>query len=156
MYYTIKLTSLTATENLAKLIAQVIVPKFVIALNGDLATGKTTLTRLILRQLGITGQVKSPTFTLVEPYQINDMTIYHFDLYRFNDPEEWYELGFDEYFDEQSLIFIEWATKAGGVIPYFDWQCELKIINNQRQLTIYPLTDIGRACLSNLINHAEA
>ena len=99
MIHVFNLESLNATENLATKIAQVIVPNFIVSLSGNLGAGKTTLTRAILRAIGITGSIKSPTFTLVEPYQLESYVVYHFDLYRFRDPEEWFDAGFDEYFN---------------------------------------------------------
>ena len=92
-------------------------------LAGDLGAGKTTLTRYWLHALGHTGAVKSPTYTLVEPYQIQQKNgtvkpVYHADLYRLQDPEELSFIGFDEYLDEpNALIIIEWASRADGYLP---------------------------------------
>ncbi|HCI30983.1 MAG TPA: tRNA (adenosine(37)-N6)-threonylcarbamoyltransferase complex ATPase subunit type 1 TsaE, partial [Psychrobacter sp.] len=92
-------------------------------LAGDLGAGKTTLTRYWLHALGHTGAVKSPTYTLVEPYSIeqnNGTTkpVYHADLYRLQDPEELSFIGFDEYLDEpEALVIIEWASRADGYLP---------------------------------------
>ena len=92
-------------------------------LTGDLGAGKTTLTRYWLQALGHIGAVKSPTYTLVEPYQIQQKNgtvkpVYHADLYRLQDPEELSFIGFDEYLDEQNaLIIIEWASRADGYLP---------------------------------------
>lgn len=133
MQHSFILKDLLATENLAKLIARVIVPEFVVTLNGELGAGKTTLVRSALLALGVTGSVKSPTFTIVEPYQVNNLNIYHFDLYRFNDPEEWFYSGFDEYFGNNSICFIEWAEKAVGLIPVIDWQIKLKVLSSLDQ-----------------------
>lgn len=154
MIHVFNLESLNATENLATRIAQVIVPNFIVSLNGNLGAGKTTLTRTILRAIGITGSIKSPTFTLVEPYQLESYTVYHFDLYRFSDPEEWFEAGFDEYFNEPQISFIEWAEKAEGLIPPIDWQINIKFLNDERrELIINALTDTGDKCLMKLINN---
>lgn len=156
MIHVFNLESLNATENLATRIAQVIVPNFIVSLNGNLGAGKTTLTRAILRAIGVTGSIKSPTFTLVEPYQLESYTVYHFDLYRFSDPEEWFEAGFDEYFNEPQISFIEWAEKAEGLIPPIDWQINMKFLNDERrELIINALTDIGDKCLMKLINNVE-
>lgn len=156
MIHVFNLESLNATENLATRIAQMIVPNFIVSLSGNLGAGKTTLTRAILRAIGITGSIKSPTFTLVEPYQLESYTVYHFDLYRFSDPEEWFEAGFDEYFNDPQISFIEWAEKAEGLIPPIDWQINIKFLNDERrELIINALTDTGDKCLMKLINNVE-
>lgn len=90
----------------------------VVFLQGDLGAGKTTLTRYWLQALGVTGAIKSPTYTLVEPYQVNHTPIYHFDLYRLQDPDELDMLGFQDYLaDDAALIIMEWASKAGYMQP---------------------------------------
>lgn len=99
-------------------------------LSGDLGAGKTTLTRYWLQAMGYTGAVKSPTYTLVEPYQIQTKTgikpVYHADLYRLNDPEELDYIGFFEYFDEHdSLVIIEWASRAESNLPKPDYLIDL-------------------------------
>lgn len=99
-------------------------------LSGDLGAGKTTLTRYWLQAMGHTGAVKSPTYTLVEPYQIQTKIgikpVYHADLYRLNDPEELDYIGFFEYFDEHdSLVIIEWASRAESNLPKPDYLIEL-------------------------------
>lgn len=142
------------TQQLAVGIASAIVPNFVLSLNGTLGAGKTTLVREILYALGVTGSVKSPTFTLVEPYSLPICDIYHFDLYRFSDPEEWFDLGFDEYFNGKFIAFIEWAEKATGLIPQIDWQIDIEFDEaNERILTISSLTVLGEECLTRLISN---
>ncbi|TXI99210.1 MAG: tRNA (adenosine(37)-N6)-threonylcarbamoyltransferase complex ATPase subunit type 1 TsaE [Neisseriales bacterium] len=156
MIHVFNLESLNATENLATKIAQVIVPNFIVSLSGNLGAGKTTLTRAILRAIGITGSIKSPTFTLVEPYQLESYVVYHFDLYRFSDPEEWFDAGFDEYFNEPQISFIEWPEKAEGLIPPIDWQVTINFLNDERrELIINALTNTGDKCLMKLINNVE-
>ena len=154
MQYTFILNDLSATAALAQQIAGVLAANFVITLQGNLGAGKTTLTRAVLRQLGVQGSIKSPSFTLVEPYQLPDYVIYHFDLYRFSDPEEWFDAGFDEYFSEPYLCFIEWPENAAALIPQIDWQLQLKFKNNQRELSINALTVTGTLCLNQLITSA--
>lgn len=154
MQYLAKLNNLDATENLAKLMAESIVPNFVVTLMGDLGAGKTTLVRQILYSLGVTGSVKSPTYTIVEPYKIGGLDIYHFDLYRFNDPEEWFDSGFDEYFVHHSICFIEWAEKAEEYLPVVDWQLTFSVVDETRHLLINAQSDKGIKCLDQLIKLA--
>jgi tRNA threonylcarbamoyladenosine biosynthesis protein TsaE len=151
--YSLSLKSLADTENLAKAIALSIVPNFVLTLNGDLGSGKTTLTRNILQSMGISGSIKSPTYTLVEPYKLANFYVYHFDLYRFSEPEEWFESGFDEYFINHSICFIEWAEKALELIPVIDWQIDLTVKNEMRIVKIISKTKQGNECLTTLIKH---
>ncbi|ALT07456.1 tRNA (adenosine(37)-N6)-threonylcarbamoyltransferase complex ATPase subunit type 1 TsaE [Moraxella bovoculi] len=114
---TIILKDETDTQRLANALAKTN-PAGSLWLSGDLGVGKTTFTRYLLRALGHTGAVKSPTYTLVEPYNIKGKPVYHADLYRLNDPEELDFIGFFEYFDEpNSLVVIEWASRAETVLP---------------------------------------
>ena len=98
----------------------------VIHLHGDLGAGKTTLARGILRGYGFDGSVKSPTYTLVEPYELAQHRIYHFDLYRLTDPGEVEFLGAEDYFSGNSLCIFEWARRGGARIPEADIEVELR------------------------------
>jgi tRNA threonylcarbamoyladenosine biosynthesis protein TsaE len=89
----------------------------VIYLHGDLGAGKTTLARGLLRALGVAGAVRSPTYTLIEPYSVNGRSVVHMDLYRLTDPEEWWGLGLDTWPPDRSLWLVEWPERAGGLLP---------------------------------------
>jgi tRNA threonylcarbamoyladenosine biosynthesis protein TsaE len=114
-------------------------------LEGDLGAGKTTLSRGIIRGLGHVGAVKSPTFTLVEPYEIGAVRAFHFDLYRLVDPEELEYLGIRDYFDGDALCLIEWPQKGAGFLPKPDLTITISAAAAGRSLHITPQTDRGVA-----------
>ena len=124
-----------------------------IALVGNLGAGKTTFARHLIQSMGHLGKVKSPTYTLCEPYPLKvnhtEFTAYHFDLYRMKDPLEWQETGFAEYFDEPGFCLIEWPEKAEGTLPPFDIQIELLagVDENERSITITALLNDGLSVL---------
>lgn len=141
----------TATLALGEQIATVLQGGTSIWLLGDLGAGKTTLTRGILRGCGFSGRVKSPTYTLVEPYVISNLYLHHFDLYRFADPEEWEDAGFRELFHPDSICLIEWPQKAAGLLPVPDWQISLAPEGDGRNVLIEAQTETGSRCLEQLI-----
>ncbi len=112
-------------------------------LSGDLGAGKTTLTRGLLRAYGFNGAVKSPTYTLVEPYEEADFNIYHFDLYRLSDPEEVEFLGVFDYFDEKNLCVIEWAEKGNGYLPCPDMKLDILVEGRSRRIYWQACTEHG-------------
>ncbi|ANI52264.1 MULTISPECIES: tRNA (adenosine(37)-N6)-threonylcarbamoyltransferase complex ATPase subunit type 1 TsaE [Pseudomonas] len=116
-----------------------------IFLEGNLGMGKTTLSRGIIRGLGHVGAVKSPTFTLVEPYEIGDVRAFHFDLYRLVDPEELEFLGIRDYFEDDALCLIEWPDKGAGFLPKPDLTITISPQDSGRSLTILSQGSRGEA-----------
>jgi len=145
-----------ATMALGSELAKAMTPGLVIFLNGDLGAGKTTLARALLHALGHQGKVKSPTYTLVEIYVVSRLYLYHFDFYRFNDPNEWLEVGFREYFNETSVCLVEWPEKAGNLLPAADIEINLFVEEDGRRAEIAVGTEKGRQCLSVLTRSAGA
>lgn len=125
-------------------------PSLVILLNGDLGAGKTTLTRGFVHAMGFTGMVKSPTYTLVEPYESDSANVYHFDLYRLADPEELEYLGVRDYFGPGNISLIEWPEKATGYLPDADLVINMSYIGEQRNIEIVAKTPIGQSVVEYL------
>lgn len=125
---------------------------FVITLQGDLGAGKTTLARSILQALGVTGRIKSPTYPLVEFYNLPKYPAYHFDLYRFSSPDQWFDAGFDDIFASPGLMMVEWPDKAAGAMPAADLDIQLQLadIDDTRQLTATAHSTPARQCLTTL------
>jgi tRNA threonylcarbamoyladenosine biosynthesis protein TsaE len=130
------LSNEAASLDFAKKIAQHLPEKAVIHLNGPLGAGKTTFVRGILLASGHQGSTKSPTYTLVEPYQITGKTFYHFDLYRLGDPEELEYIGIRDYFDEEAICLIEWPDKGQGYIAEPDLVINLSYQAESRSITL--------------------
>lgn len=149
-YITCYLNGEAATLAFGAKIAPVLHSGLTVYLNGTLGAGKTTLVRGILHGLGYYHIVKSPTYNLVEIYKISRLYLYHFDFYRFNDPIEWEEAGFREYFNPESICFVEWAEKAGELLPTADLQIFIDIDDAGRQIRINAGTQAGKLCLIQL------
>src|ERR671934_1993756 len=106
-----------ATAALGARLAPGVAPGRVLHLCGELGTGKTTLVRGLLRALGVTGPIKSPTYAWVEPYTISSLDLYHFDFYRFADRNAWLSSGLREYFRPEAVCIVEWPERAGDLLP---------------------------------------
>ena len=151
---TVGLADEAATLAFGEALASRLVPGMTVFLEGDLGAGKTTLTRGILRGFGHAGRVKSPTYALVESYELPQLAVHHFDLYRFADPAEWHEAGLSELFDAHSLCLIEWPDKAGAWLPAADVLLALTLEGEGRRLTLTACSPQGHACLTRLISLA--
>src|SRR5688572_7972537 len=146
----INLADRAATERLGCALAPGAGPGLVLHLRGDLGSGKTTLVRGLLRALGHAGRVKSPTYTLVEPYELSSLHLYHFDFYRLKNRSEWLNAGFREYFNAQSMCVVEWPERAEDLLPLPDVDVRLQFAGEARQATLEARTGSGEAWLSAL------
>lgn len=123
-----------------------------IELQGDLGAGKTTLVRHLLRALGVQGRIKSPTYAVVEPYELPQFNIWHFDFYRFSDPREWMDAGFRDIFASPGLKLAEWPEKAAGCVPLADLVVQLEVQDDtSRRMTLTAKTELGAALLRGVI-----
>jgi tRNA threonylcarbamoyladenosine biosynthesis protein TsaE len=142
------------TIALGESLALALAPGLTIYLHGDLGAGKTTLTRALLHAAGHVGHVKSPTYTLAEPYSVTlggkPVEVIHFDLYRMGSPEEFLDAGFREYFNPATVCLVEWPEKAQGVLPAPDIEVFLGITETGRDVELQALSEQGKACLERL------
>jgi tRNA threonylcarbamoyladenosine biosynthesis protein TsaE len=139
-----------ATLALGAALAGAVSTGLVVYLCGDLGAGKTTLVRGLLRALGFQGNVKSPTYTLVELYAISKLDLYHFDFYRFTSPEEYLDAGLDEYFGGPGLCLVEWPERAAPYLPPADLRITLKVAQRGRRAEVAATSEEGERCLKNL------
>ncbi|MBV7316745.1 tRNA (adenosine(37)-N6)-threonylcarbamoyltransferase complex ATPase subunit type 1 TsaE [Shewanella sp. NIFS-20-20] len=140
----------TDTVSFGRQLAAIVTPPLTLYLTGDLGAGKTTLSRGIIQSLGHSGAVKSPTYTLVEPYELADMDVYHFDLYRLADPEELEFMGIRDYFSDRSLCIVEWPEQGAGLLPEADLHLHLSYDGQSRQLVIEANSDLGETLIAKL------
>ena len=139
------------TLALGAALAAALAPGITIYLHGDLGAGKTTLTRALLHAAGHAGHVKSPTYTLAEPYRVNiagePTEVIHFDLYRMGSPEEFLDAGFRDHFNATSICIVEWPEKAGELLPPPDINIFLHMHGEGRRVELQALSEQGAVCL---------
>ena len=146
------LTDEIATVTMGNRVADIIEQGAVIYLHGDLGAGKTTFTRGVVQGFGHTGKVKSPTYTLVEPYELERANVYHFDLYRLGDPEELEYMGIRDYFSTDAICVVEWPEKGGEFIPVPDLDITLSYVGNERKIVINSASERGITIVEKLNN----
>lgn len=144
------LDSAAATEKLGARLAGALIPGCVVYLHGELGAGKTTLARGLIQALGHRGTVKSPTYTLVEPYQLGEWRLFHWDLYRLADPGELEFLGLRDQFDGQAVLLIEWPERGQGELPAADVEISLRYAGEGRAGRLAAVSTSGRALLARL------
>ena len=133
-----------ATRLATHSVTQASLPDAFITLHGPLGAGKTTFVRYLLRALGIDGRIKSPSYAVLEPYELAGWPISHFDFYRFADPREWLDAGFREVFEAPGLKLVEWPEKAAGMLPVADLDLSIELLaGNQRRVWLQARTPRG-------------
>lgn len=144
------------TDALGAALAQCITPGMVIFLSGPLGAGKTALVRALLRALGETGPVKSPTYALVELYAVSRLNLYHFDFYRFSESSDWADAGFRDHFDGSNVCLVEWPEKAAGQLPPWDLWIRLEREGDGRTAALSAGSVTGDTCLVALASKLPA
>ena len=144
------------TEALGAALAACLRPGLHIWLHGHLGSGKTTLVRGLLRKCGFGGKVKSPTYTLIEPYAVSSLDFYHFDFYRFNSPEEYLDAGLDEYFGNAGVCVVEWPEKALPFLPAADLEVRIEADGDGRSVAITGNSGAGRTCVIDLLTSLKS
>lgn len=141
-----------ATEALGGALAKAGRQGGLVFLRGQLGAGKTTLTRGVLRALGHRGTVKSPTYTLVEPYENMEPPLYHFDLYRLADPEELEFMGIRDYIQSEHLCLVEWPERGEAMLPVADLEIALTVTGYTRELVCRAGTERGKTMITVLLD----
>ena len=139
-----------ATLALGAALSAALEPGVAIHLRGELGAGKTTLVRGVLRGLGWQGSVKSPTYALVEVYELSRLHLHHFDFYRFHDPREWIDAGFRESFNGRNVCLVEWPEKAGSLLPPPDVEITLAASGSGRSVSLQASSPAGRELLERV------
>lgn len=132
-----------ATVAVGAWLAPALPQRAVVFLEGDLGAGKTTLVRALLRALGHAGAVRSPTYTLIEPYELAGRNVYHMDLYRLGSADELEDIGIRDLVGEPSILLVEWPERGAGALPPPDLQLSLSVAGTGRTLQVQPMTNAG-------------
>ena len=147
---TITIPTVEMMEAFGRALAECLSGGETVFMHGNLGAGKTTLVRGALHGFGYSGTVKSPTYTIVEHYTIDDKEIYHFDLYRLNDPEELEAIGIRDYFDGNAICFFEWPENGQPVIPEPDIEIKIAIQGSARDIQLSATSSDMLACSQRL------
>lgn len=157
---TIDLPDEAATERLARRLAPLLCGSHPVQtgrgaggrvhLRGDLGAGKTTLVRALLRAAGVTGRIKSPSYALLESYNVSSLYFYHLDFYRFSDSQEWLDAGFRDILHPDNVVLIEWPERAGKLLPPPDLDIQLEYMGTGRQAVLVAHSEKGRTWLTTL------
>src|SRR6185369_10373120 len=149
----LSLSDEAATLRLGAALAADAAPGRTLHLRGELGAGKTTLVRGLIRALGHAGRVKSPTYTLVEPYCLSRLNFYHFDFYRFKDRSEWLSSGFREHFNGETLCVVEWPERAGDLLSPADLEIRLSYAGQGRSAELASHSPRGEAWRQSVLQH---
>ena len=155
--HVVNLPDAAATRALGARLVGVLSPGLQIHLHGELGAGKTTLVQGLLAALGYRGRVKSPTYALVEVYELSRLNLYHFDFYRFRDGDEWRDAGFSEVFGGDAICVVEWPDKAGKNLPRPDIDITLEVNpeSDTRRALIAAHTTAGAQCCASLASSSS-
>ena len=150
----IDLPTQLASEQFAARIAACLISPLTLTFSGEIGAGKTTLIRAMLRSLGVTSVIKSPTFSLVESYQISHLQIHHFDLYRICDESELEYIGFRDYFSHDAVCCIEWPERVLSCLTHADVGFSLSLKNTGREVQAQAFSSKGGCMLSCLMGES--
>ena len=148
--YCVQVADAVAMEALGARLARGAGKGLMLYLKGELGAGKTTLVRGFLRELGHSGSVRSPTYTLIEPYELTDRRVYHLDLYRLGDAEELEWIGIRDLLDAESLALVEWPERGRGVLPPADLEVVIEYRNSGRLVLVVGLSLPGQRVVQQL------
>jgi tRNA threonylcarbamoyladenosine biosynthesis protein TsaE len=149
-HWSAQLDDAEATARLGACLASCIRPGMRLYFRGELGSGKSTLIRGLLAALGVTGRIKSPTYTLVELYVVSRLNLYHFDFYRFLDAREFSDAGLADYFEGEGVCLVEWPERAGGTLPQPDLEFTLAYAGSGRAISVHAHSKPGEQCVEHL------